>query len=113
MHPHHGHPALHKRAKGGGIGIINPDKPPHELDYPADSNVVKEAERKAHGGRTHKHKMPHMMHVDGKKARHRMDRPGRKRGGSVGADSHPLTEAAHLSSPAGEKGGYHLDREDD
>lgn len=27
----------------------------------------------------------------------RLDRPGRKRGGSVGADSHPLTSAANLS----------------
>lgn len=37
----------------------------------------------------------------------RLDRPGRKRGGAVGADSSPLTSAANLSgsSTGNEKGG--------
>ena len=40
----------------------------------------------------------HQLHTDGKVVMNRrMDRPGRARGGSVGADMHPLTSAANVS----------------
>ena len=96
MHPHHGHPIHHKRARGGGVG--DDDKAPKEEVYEgAGSDTLKEAERKRRGGSV-KGKAP--MHVEGHASRHhRLDRRGRKSGGSVGADSHPMTEAAHLSAP--------------
>lgn len=37
--------------------------------------------------------------IDGKKAHHHLGRPGRKRGGGVGADARPLTEASRLEQP--------------
>ena len=36
-------------------------------------------------------------HVDGKKSMMRLDRPGRKRGGRVGADMSPLTTASKIT----------------
>lgn len=63
-----------------------------------DSNVLKEAEKRRRGGRVHRGKRP--MHVEGGEPRHhRLDRPGRKRGGAVGADSSPMTEASRLTMP--------------
>lgn len=46
-----------------------------------------------------------MLPVQGVAAAHkRLDRPGRKRGGGVGADSSPLTSAANLGGTAGGNG---------
>jgi hypothetical protein len=110
-HPHHGHPIHHKRARGGGIGATEDKK--EEIYSGGDSGTEREAakERK-HGGRKHGGKVP--MHVAGHAAKHhRLDRPGRKRGGSVGADSHPMTEASKLTAAEGQSDNYKLDREDD
>lgn len=41
--------------------------------------------------------------VEGKMAKMRLDRPGRKAGGRVGADKAPLTEAAKSSQPKSRK----------
>ena len=81
--------ARHK-AKGGSV---------KETVYAGEgSNVLKEAEEKKHGGRV-------KMHGEGEPAKMRADRakrarggavPGRKRGGGVGADSHPLSSAAKI-----------------
>ena len=76
---HHG-----KRADGGRIGMKvsgNPD-------------VFKEAEEKKKGGR-----VKHVGKADGHHAKHRMDRPGRKAGGRVGANKAPLSTAHSSSSP--------------
>ena len=58
------------------------------------SHVLKEAEEKKHGGKVHRAKGGH---VDGKKAMMRLDRPGRKRGGRIGADMSPLSTAAKVT----------------
>ncbi|MDE2096490.1 MAG: hypothetical protein KGL39_04530 [Patescibacteria group bacterium] len=62
-----------------------------------ESNTAKEAEEKKHGGKVHKKhggKVKHMGHMEGHHGKHRMDRPGRKRGGGVGADMKPMSSAA-------------------
>lgn len=77
---HHG-----KRADGGRIGMKvsgNPD-------------VFKEAEEKKKGGKVGKH----VGKAEGSAAKHRMDRPGRKKGGRVGANAAPLSTAHTASSP--------------
>ena len=52
------------------------------------SNVIKEAKKRKRGGA-----------VAGTATPARLDRPGRKSGGRVGADTSPLTHAAHTSAP--------------
>lgn len=75
-----GHPIKHKRAHGGSI----PDDEKEEMA---------ELKKRARGG-----KAP--MHVAGAASKHhRLDRRGRKSGGSVGADTSPLTSASRLSAP--------------
>lgn len=71
------HKMAMKRAKGGAA------------DYYAggSSEVAKEAEEKKKGGKV----------VPGGKGKKRLDRPGRKRGGGVGADTRPLS-SAHTES---------------
>lgn len=54
--------------------------------------VLKEAEEKKRGGKA----MGKMM---GAKSRMRLDKPGRKTGGRVGADTSPLSSANRVSSP--------------
>lgn len=85
-----------------------------------ESNVAKEAEdkkeggqelnrggraKRARGGKTE-------MHGEAMRGPRRMDRPGRKRGGGVGADRTPLSTAnrtsnaeGHTTGMAGEAGG--------
>lgn len=98
----------HKRARGGAT------KPVWEAG--GGTNAAKEAEEKKHGGKVH--------HGEGEKPKHRADKrarggkvgeheihgvkkesmkhhhgmhiPGRKRGGGVGADKHPLSSAANI-----------------
>ena len=107
-----------KRARGGkadeGIGATGgPDGSTKgmEIRTAGDPDVVKEAERRKRGGGVHKGKMPTMVH--GSAPRHHANRPGRKSGGSVGADSHPMTEAARLKGPEGLSRDGGVDREDD
>jgi len=64
------------------------------------SNVVKEADAHKRGGRV-KHKKDGGK-VEGAKSRMRLDRPGRKTGGRVGADSAPLSSAAKTTRRQGE-----------
>lgn len=74
-----------QRKSGGRIGMKvsgNPD-------------VFKEAEEKKKGGAVKK-----SMHMDGHKSKHRMDRPGRKSGGRVGANKAPLSTAHTVTTPA-------------
>lgn len=98
-----------KRAKGGGIGAMNNKM---ESYAGTGSATEKEAEKRKRGGGVHKGKMPTMVH--GSAPKHHGNRPGRKSGGSVGADSHPMTSASRLSPPEGmsnRAGG--VDKEDD
>ena len=99
----------HKHHKAGG----------GRLDMVASGNpdVIKEAEgkedyaegdEKKHGGKVKMHK--HKRKAGGKVlglmtgggVKQRFDRPGRKRGGAVGADKSPLSTAFHSSKSEAE-----------
>lgn len=78
------------REMGGKVEPMVKPKP-----YNAQgSEVEKEADEKKDGGRMKRAKGGH---VEGKKAMMRLDRPGRKRGGRVGADMSPLTTASKIT----------------
>ena len=67
------------------------------LEYTKEANVMDEAKERKDGGKAKKH-----LDMEGAKTKvRRLDRPGRKRGGGVGADSTPLTTAARVT-PAGD-----------
>ena len=91
---HEKHHAAHmRRARGGGVSEhenipVVPGNPP----------VIREAEKHKRGGKV---KRKRGGPVEGKHMRHRFDRPGRKRGGRVGADKSPLTEAHYSSENEG------------
>jgi hypothetical protein len=84
-------------AKGGGVGSGiggragmwvsgNPDvKKEAEGDEP-----YAEGNQRKRGGKVKKKKE---MHAEGAKAKHRMDRPKRARGGKVGSDRNPFSSA--------------------
>ena len=61
-------------------------------------------ERSTHGRfeRKEKKRGGHVAKMEGKGAKHRLDRPGRKRGGGVGSDSSPLTSAARTHDRRGD-----------
>ena len=81
--------ARHKKsAKGHAAGGIVTDKKGATVAYSGgDSNVMREAKARKCGGK-----------AMGAKAGMRLDRPGRKRGGAVGADMHPMSSAARVSA---------------
>ena len=83
---HHGH-----KAKGGRI----------DMKVSGNPDVFEEAEEKKKGGKV---KAKHVK-MEGGHVKHRMDRPGRKRGGRVGADKAPLSSAHTTSSAAKEDAG--------
>lgn len=87
-------------AKGGDV-----EESKMENYNGSENNVEKEAEEKNKGGKVKKRAAGGSM-MEGSKARHRLDRRGRKRGGSVGSDMHPL------SSAAGESGGREENKDD-
>lgn len=78
-----------RRADGGAV---------KDVYAGGSSNVVKEANERKRGGRVRKKEVGK---VEGAKARMRLDRPGRKTGGRVGADSAPLSSAARTTSRDG------------
>ncbi|WP_155773393.1 hypothetical protein [Rhizobium leguminosarum] len=82
-------------------GVVPKDASPKKVYAGADSNVVKEAEERKDGGRV---KKKEMGKVDGKMSKMRLDRPGRKSGGRVGADTSPLSSAAKTSDPSNKEG---------
>ncbi len=89
---HKGH--HHRKGHAGGGAAHEPDKDIYAGEH---SNVVKEAEKKAKGGAAE-------HHLDGHKPKkHRLDRPGRKRGGRAGADKAPLTTASHITAAQSHK----------
>jgi hypothetical protein len=107
------HKEEHKRAKGGALGGIGgvDDGKKTESYTAGDPDTEKEAERRKRGGGVHKGKMPTMVH--GRMPHHHGNRPGRKRGGAMGADSHPMTEASKLEAPVGMSRRDGVDKEDD
>lgn len=84
----------HKKANGGRT----------EMKVSGNPDVFKEAEERKHGGKV---KRASGGKVDGGKiaglmtggaVRPRLDRPGRKSGGRVGADHSPLSSAHNMTS---------------
>ncbi len=82
-------------------GVVPKDESPKDVYTGSGSNVVKEADKRKDGGRV---KKKEMGKVDGKKSKMRLDRPGRKSGGRVGADTSPLSSAAKTSDPSNKEG---------
>lgn len=86
------------RAKGGKVAVYAGE----------DSNVLKEAKERKHGGR---------LEGEGEDAKKRADKrarggavasavaPGRKRGGGVGSNERPLSTAANTKKLSGEIAG--------
>lgn len=70
-----------KKAKGGGIAVAS-----------GNPRVIAEAEERKKGGKV-------AMKMEGKKGKMRLDRPGRKSGGRVGANTSPLSTAHNSASP--------------
>lgn len=95
-----------KRAAGGVVarkhgGAVHHGKH-HVSHHHAEAAVVHHHHHKRGGG---------VKHVDGEgaKTKHRrLDRPGRKRGGGVGADMTPLTTAARTH----QAGAHHADNDE-
>lgn len=85
----------HKKSSGGPTrGTDVKESSPTDAYTGTSSNVIKEARERKKGGKVG-------MKVMGGNKRHRLDRPGRKRGGGVGADARPLSSAANASAAAG------------
>lgn len=87
------------RHKSGG-GVMDSDKSPTDTYAGGSSNVKMEAEEKKNGGRT-KRKFKDGGSIDGMPGKKRMDRPGRKSGGRIGADKAPLSTAAKITPASG------------
>lgn len=82
----------HKRANGGRA------EGGRTLEYTKEANVMDEAKERKNGGALKN------LDMEGMKTKHRrLDRPGRKRGGGVGADSTPLTTAARVTQASAHK----------
>lgn len=75
------------RHKKGGVMVANP--PVTDAYAGGDSNVVKEAKRRRHGGA-----------CEGAKPKMHLGRPGRKSGGRIGANKTPLSTAARITHTA-------------
>jgi len=84
---HHG---KHKKKEGGRIGLVASGNPDVLEEAKDDKDGDETGHERKRGGKVKK-KEKHMM--EGKKPKHRMDRPGRKRGGAVGANTSPLSTA--------------------
>lgn len=68
------------------------------LEYTKEANVMNEAKERKNGGALKN------LDMEGMKTKHRrLDRPGRKRGGGVGADTTPLTTAARVTQAGAHK----------
>ena len=92
MHIHH-----HKK-KGGRVGLVASGNPDVLEEAHEDKDGEETGHERKHGGRMHK---KHKRQTGGKViglmtgggVRPRLDRPGRKRGGAVGANTSPLSTA--------------------
>lgn len=107
--------ARHHEKKRASGGDVEPDEDKwgkesegskKEPNEESDTPEKKEAMEKKRGGacmpkRKHGGRLKEEHRVEGKMAKMRLDRPGRKAGGRVGADKSPLSSAAHVSQPRG------------
>ena len=103
MKGHENHKGGHKGGKKHVFadgGVIDKDKSPTEVYAGKGSHVEHEAEEKKDGGRL-KRKLG--GRVEGKKPHHLLHRPGRARGGGVGADMRPLSSAHRGTAAKGHK----------
>lgn len=89
-----GHKGNHHRSARATGGMVEKENTPSKTYSGGDSNVVKEARERKSGGRAKKDVMMH-----GVAAKMNAGRKPRKSGGKVGADTSPMTYAAH-GSPA-------------
>lgn len=83
--------ARHKHHKKASGGVAMKEPTPTDIYAGGSSNVVKEAREK------HKRGGKAMGCAEGGKARMRLDRPGRKRGGAAGSNMRPLSTAASVT----------------
>lgn len=74
--------ARHKKRSAGGAATMAGGS----VEGGGNPNVIKEAHERKKGGKV-------KIGMSGAKAKHRLDRPGRKTGGRVGADTSPLSTA--------------------
>ena len=90
-----------ERKAGGGVHDV--DAKPEE-SYTAEPNKVEtEAEKRRKGGRAERKRGGECL-AEGGEAKMRADRVPRKRGGSVGSNTSPLSSAAHVTPAMGRKG---------
>jgi hypothetical protein len=93
----------HHKASGGRTGLIASGNPDVIKEAKGEEDYAKGDEKK-HGGKVKKHKRKDGGKVlglmTGGAVKPRMDRPGRKRGGAVGADRSPLS-TAHMHAKPG------------
>ena len=86
-----------KRKKGGRIGMVVSGNPDVLEEAHDDKDGEETGHEKKHGGKVKKHKRQTGGKViglmTGGGVRARLDRPGRKRGGAVGANRSPLSTA--------------------
>jgi len=96
----------HKKHRAYG-GVVDKDEPAKDAYAGGESNVRKEANEKAAGGRVGRKfggkidSGKDLGKIEGKAAKMHLGRPGRKSGGRVGADSSPLSSAAKTSNAPG------------
>lgn len=96
MHVHH-----HKK-KGGRVGMVVSGNPDVLEEAHDDEDGAETGHEKKHGGKV-KHHKKHKRATGGKVlglmtgggVKARLDRPGRKAGGAVGANRSPLSTAHH------------------
>jgi len=87
-HHHHG-----KGKKGGGrIGLVASGNPDVLEEAHEDKDGEETGHERKRGGKVKKAKKER-HEMEGKEPKKRMDRPGRKRGGAVGANTSPLSTA--------------------
>lgn len=84
----------HKKASGGSTDMAGEDESKgsaKDMSYTKDSNVEKEAKKRARGGK-----------IEGDKPKARMDRAcKRASGGRVGSDKSPFSSARSVTSAKG------------
>lgn len=91
------HEKKHKASGGRTHEVVSGN--PDVLKEAKGEESYDEGDERKRGGKVKKKKSG--MMPEGKMAKHRMDRPGRKMGGRVGADRMPLS-SAHKGGKAGE-----------
>jgi hypothetical protein len=87
----------HHKAGGGRVGMKAAGNPDVFKEAEGEEDYAKGDERK-HGGKVKK-KMK-MMHAEGEKSKHRMDKPKRAKGGKVSSDMHPFSSAKAVHKAA-------------